>query len=254
MRNTLAPILVTVESQRRIWPFAAIAIVAVGSVLLPPGPAHPPFLVAALGVACLLLAAERLPAWRRRPDWARGAPLIPATAGIGMLIYSAGTITGLTALLLLPVFFSALYGRPREALVVVPVVALTLATLGITSHDTLTVLIRLLVFWVSLMSMITIATHMLRGRLAASVAGAVEEARQSAVIAQATRTLTSILDPDLVFRAAARLATEISSPPNTSGRRSQYFRVDGDRAGVVADSDDAGASAVGEVIPIAELR
>jgi diguanylate cyclase (GGDEF)-like protein len=252
MPKILAPILVSDEGQQRVWPFAAIAIVAVGSILLPPGPAHLPFLVGALGTAGVLLAAERLPAWSRRPAWAAAAPLIPATAGIGMLIYSAGTITGLTALLLLPVFYTALYGRPRESLVVIPAVALTLAILGVTAHDSPTVLMRLLVFWVSLMSMISIATHLLRDRLAASVAGAKEEARQSAVIAEATRILTSILDPTLVVRAAARLATEISSPPNTSGRRAQYFRVVGDRAEIAADSDDTGASAVGESIPIAE--
>jgi len=170
MRKIPAPVLVSDEGPQRVWPFAAIAIVAVGSILLPPGPAYPPFLIGALGTAAALLAAERLPAWRRRPAWAAAAPLIPATAGIGMLIYSAGTITGLTALMLLPVFYAALYGRRRESLVVIPAVALTLGLLGLTSHDSVTVLVRLLVFWVSLMSMISIAIHLLRERLAASVA------------------------------------------------------------------------------------
>lgn len=208
--------------------------------------------VVALGIGGLLVAAHWLPAWNRPPEWASGALLIPATAAIGMLIISAGTITGLTALLLLPVVFSALYGKPRESLVVIPVVAVTLGILGVIAHDTVTVLVRLLLFWLSLMSMISIATHMLRARLAASVATAEEEARQSAVIAQATRTLTSIVDPELVVRAAARLAAEMSSPPNTAGRRAQYFRVVGDSANLVADSDDTGLNAVGEVIPIAE--
>jgi hypothetical protein len=199
--------------------------------------------VVALGIGGLLAAAHWLPAWNRPPEWASGALLIPATAAIGMLIISAGTITGLTALLL-PVVFSALYGKPRESLVVIPVVAVTLGILGVTAHDTVTVLVRLLLFWLSLMSMISIATHMLRARLAASVATAEEEARQSAVIAQATRTLTSIVDPELVVRAAARLAAEMSSPPNTAGRRAQYFRVVGDSANLVADGDDTGLSAL----------
>lgn len=89
--------------------------------------------VVALGIGGLLVAAHRLPAWNRPPEWASGALLIPATAAIGMLIISAGTITGLTALLLLPVVFSALYGKPRESLVVIPVVAVTLGILGVTA-------------------------------------------------------------------------------------------------------------------------
>lgn len=208
--------------------------------------------IASVGIAGVLVAAQRLPAWRRRPDWASVVSLLPATAAIGMLIFSAGTITGLTALLLLPVFFSALYGRPWESLVVIPAVAITLAILGVSANDTLVVLMRLLVFWVSLMAMVSITTHLLRARLVASIAGAEEEARQTAVIAQATRILTSIRDPELVVRAAAQLANEISSPPNASGRRAQYFHVVGDRASLVADSDDIGASVVGEVIPLAE--
>ena len=169
-----------------------------------------------------------------------------------MLIYSAGTITGLTALLLLPVFFSALYGRPRESLVVIPAVAVTLAILGLSAHDTVTVLARLLVFWVSLMFMISIATHTLRRRLAASIAGAEEEARQSAVMAQATRILTSVLDPELVVRSSARLAAEMSSPTSGAGRRAQYFRIGLDGASLVADSDETGATVVGALIPLDE--
>lgn len=252
MRKRLARMLATGGRRQAVLPFAAIAAVAVGSILLPPGPAHPVFFLAALGVGGVLIGAEWLPAWRRRADWAAGAPLIPCVAAIGMLIFSAGTITGLTALLLLPVFYCALYGRLRESFVVIPTVAVTLAILVLSAHDTVTVLVRLLVFWVSLMAMISIATHLLRARLAASVEGAQEEARQSAVIAQATRTLTSILDPELVVRAAAHLAAEISSPPNAAGRRAQYFRIIGSGAILVADSDDTGVSLAGEVIPVGE--
>lgn len=252
MRKGLDSILASGGRRQRLLPFAAIASVAVVSILLPPGPARPGFLYGALAVAGLVIAAERLPVWRRRPRWASEAPLVPAVAAIGMLIFSAGTITGLTALLLLPVFYCALNGRPRESFVVIATVAITLAILGVTASDTPTVLIRLLVFWVSLMSMISIATHVLRGRLAASVASAQEEARQSAVIAQATRTLTSILDPDLVVRAAARLAAEICSPTISAGRRAQYFRIVQTGVHLVADSDDTGTTLAGEVIPIGE--
>src|SRR5579864_1795166 len=245
MRKLLTPILAFGRRRQAVLPFATIAAVAVVSVLLPPGPARPPFFFAALAVGGMLIASQWLPAWARRSGWASAVSLLPAIAAVGMLIYSAGGVTGLTALLLLPVFYSALYGRPRESLLVLPAVAITLAILGVTASDSPTVLSRLLLFWISLMSMISIATHMLRGRLANSIGVAEEEARQSAVIAQATRVLTSILDPELVIRAAARLATEISSPPNTSGRRSQYFRVVGDHAHITADSDDTGASAVG---------
>jgi hypothetical protein len=111
MRKWLAPILASGRRRQAVLPFAAIAAVAVGSILLPPGPARPVFLIAALVVSGFLTGAEWLPAWRRRPQWASRAPVIPAVVAIGMLIFSAGTTTGLTALLLLPVFYCALYGQ-----------------------------------------------------------------------------------------------------------------------------------------------
>jgi diguanylate cyclase (GGDEF)-like protein len=252
MRKRFTSIFASGGRFQAVSPFAAIAAVAVGSILLPPGPARPAFFVAALGVTAVLIAAGWLPAWRRRPAWASLAPLILGVAAIGMLIFSAGTVTGLTALLLLPVFYCALYGRLSDSLAVIAAVAITLAGLGWTSNDTATVIARSLVFWVSLMSMISIATHVLRGRLVESVTSAREEARQSAVIAQATRTLTSILDPELIIRAAARLAEEICSTPNAAQRRAQYFRIIGNGATLVLDGDDMGIALAGEPIPLEE--
>jgi diguanylate cyclase (GGDEF)-like protein len=190
---------------------------------------------------------------RRRPsEVASISALLLATLAIGSLIFSAGAITGLNTLLLLPLLYSALYGRPWESAVVIPVVGITVAILGVNADDTVTVLVRFVLFWLTLMTMISFATHVLRARLAASVADAEEGARQSTVMAQATQTLTSILDPDKVVRVAAELATELSSPSDAAGRRGQYIAIDGDQATLVADTDDTGASAVGLTIPLDE--
>ncbi len=118
---------------------------------------------------------------------------------------------------------------------------------GIAAGDSPIVLTRLLLFWVALLAMMSFVAHQLRARLQRSAALATEEARRSTVIADATRVLTMALDPALVISTAARLASELASPKVNAARRGQYFAVTGDLVGVVADSDESGATAVGVV-------
>ena len=70
------------------------------------------------------------------------------------------------------------------------------------NNDSAIVLTRLLVFWVALLVMISLAAHSLRRHLQATVDNAKEEARQSAVVAEATRSLTASLNPLEVMQNA----------------------------------------------------
>jgi hypothetical protein len=87
--------------------------------------------------------------------------------------------------------FSAFYGDAEESFLVIPAIALAQTLLGVASNDSFIVLARILVFWVALLTMISIAAHALRRTLQASVSTAREEARQSAVVAEATRASVS---------------------------------------------------------------
>lgn len=179
-------------------------------------------------------------------------PLLVATAAIGCLIHSASTSTGLASLLLLPLMYSAFYGAEWESYPLIPAIGLTQGLIGLSNHDNAIVLTRLLVFWVALLVMISLAAHALRRHLQSTVDNAKEEARQSAVVAEATRSLTVSLDPEEVIQSATRLAADLGSSIRISPRRGQYFAVDGETLRIAADSDPTGMTAAGVRLPVAE--
>lgn len=230
--------------------FWGIQALAFGSVLVPSGPQRPGWYFAALGfagfVAVLWLGAR----WVRVPGWFRVVPLLFATAGIGCLMHAAATSTGLGSLLLLPLLFSAFYEEPWETWVLIPAIGLAQGLIAVSNHDDPLVLVRILVFWVALLVMIALAAHALRARLQSTVEAAEEEARQSAVVAEATRALSVSLAAGPVIDIATRLAAGLVSPSGRSDRRGQYFAVNGDVVIVVSESDEIGMSANSLEVPI----
>ena len=232
--------------------FGGVLALAFASVALPAGPLRVGWFIAAMGLTASVVVVHWAMPWTRMPEWARVVPLLLATAAIGCLIHSAATSTGLGSLLLLPLLFSAFYGARWESYVLIPAIGLAQGLIGLSNHDDALVLTRLLVFWVALLVMISLAAHQLRRRVKTTVDAANEEARQSAVVAEATRSLTASLDPVEVIRSATRLAAELASSTAASARRGQYFGVDGGTLTVLADSDDTGMTAVERRLPVAE--
>jgi diguanylate cyclase (GGDEF)-like protein len=232
--------------------FGGLQVLALASVLIPNGPLRPGWYLAAV-LFSLLVATLRLAVpWNRVPGWFRVAPLVIATAAIGCLIHSATTSTGLGSLLLLPLLYSAFYGAQWESYVLIPAIGLTQGLIGLSNNDSAIVLTRLLVFWVALLVMISVAAHSLRRHLQATVDNAKEEARQSAVVAEATRSLTASLNPLEVAQNATRLAADLTSSFKISARRGQYFAVDGGTLTILADTDPTGMSAAELKLPVAE--
>ncbi len=232
--------------------FWGILLLAFVSVLVPTGPARPEWFFLAIGLAAVVGLLRHFTPWSSVSERFHVVPLLFATAAIGCLIASAGKSTGLGSLVLLPLLFSAFYGVPWESYVVIPAIGVTQTVLGISNDDTLIVLIRILVFWMALLVMISLAAHALRRSLQASVDLALEEARQSAVVAEATRELTGSLDRDLVIAAATRLAAELVAPSMHDARRGQYFEVSGDVVTIVSESDVSGMEAVHLSMPAKE--
>jgi diguanylate cyclase (GGDEF)-like protein len=235
------------RSSGLFWGILGLAFL---SVILPPGPTRMAWFVAALGLALLVALGRWLVPWSQISPRFKVVPLLVDTALISCLIFSAGKATGLGSLLLLPLLYTAFYGRPKESLLVIPAITLAQALLGVANDDSILVLMRVLIVWVSLTTMISLAAHALRARLQASADTAGEQARQSAVVAAATQALTETLDPDAVVRTAARLAAELVSPTATAARRGQYFAVDGDVLTLRGESDDTGMTAVDMVLSL----
>ena len=235
------------RSSGLFWGILALAFL---SVILPPGPTRMPYFLAALALSIIVAASRWLVPWDRISDRFKIVPLLLDTALITCLSFSAGKATGLGSLLLLPLLYSAFYGAPKESLVVIPAITVAQALLGVANDDSVLVLMRVLIVWVSLTTMISLAAHALRGRLQATADAAREEARQSAVVAAATQALTATLDHDAVVRTAARLAAELVSPTASAARRGQYFSVDADVLTLRSESDELGMSAVDLVLRV----
>ncbi|HEY6470749.1 MAG TPA: sensor domain-containing diguanylate cyclase [Candidatus Dormibacteraeota bacterium] len=235
------------RSSGLFWGILALAFL---SVILPPGPTRMPWFLAALSLAIVVALGRLMVPWSRISPRFKVIPLLLDTALIGCLIFSAGKATGLGSLLLLPLLYSAFYGSPKESLLVIPAITLAQIILGVASNDSLLVLVRVLIVWVSLTTMISLAAHALRARLQANADTAREQARQSAVVAAATQALTATLDPDAVVRTAAKLAAELVSPTATAARRGQYFSVEGNVLTLCGESDETGMTAVDMVMTL----
>jgi diguanylate cyclase (GGDEF)-like protein len=185
------------------------------------------------------------------PPWVSLVRLVLAVVTIAVVAYAAGPASGLSALLLLPVIFSALYGKPWEAAVVLPAVVVADTFIWSQGTSTPAALVRSLAVYAGIALLVTIATHGLRSRLSAALAAADERSRQLAVMASAAQALNS-LDPDEVVANASHLAAILVSPAGDTPRRGQYFALEGDQMSIASDSDEAGISIAGESWLIAD--
>jgi diguanylate cyclase (GGDEF)-like protein len=241
----------TKDRIRRSAPFAIAGLVALASTLLSPGPRHPQWLLVAIALAVALALDGVVGFSRRAPAWVPTVQLLVTVATIAVVAYAAGPASGFTALLLLPVIFSALYGTPREAVFLIPAVVVADTFIWAQSTATPAALFRSLAVYTGIALLVTIATHGLRGRLSTALAASDERARQLAIMANAAQALNS-LDPDEVMATASHLAAILVSPHGDAPRRGQYFQLDGVEMIMASDSDEVGISLSGEHWPLAE--
>ncbi|MEK6327164.1 MAG: PAS domain S-box protein [Actinomycetota bacterium] len=113
---------------RRIAPFALVALVAFVAVIVVGTRSHAGELIAAALLVPALVASVYLVPWWRLPAWAQAAPPLLYFAIVALLRDAAGADASIfTVLVLLPVFWFALYGTRPQLLVSVVGVYLTLA-------------------------------------------------------------------------------------------------------------------------------
>ncbi|HTX82177.1 MAG TPA: hypothetical protein VME44_08365 [Streptosporangiaceae bacterium] len=167
----------------RAIPFAAIAVVAEASLALPPGPKSP----SATGVSIGLLLATAgffLLPWSRLPGWA--APLAPLTytASVLALILAAGSTSGVGIVILVPLIWTVLFQGWREtALVLLAIVIVELVISLVPAAAPASVIARRVVLWAALGTVIAVAAHGLRDRIARAQE---ESARLQAHLRQVT--------------------------------------------------------------------
>ena len=197
----------------RIAPFAALAVLAEASLLLPPGPASLPDAVASVLLLGLVTAAIALVPWNRVPGWLTVTVPLLYTASVLVLIQAAGgTNSGVAIVLLSPLVWTALFHRWWESAVV------TLAVLGVILYISLdpdmtssSVLIRRMFFWATLATMIAFVGHGLRSRVGRSrqeTARVQDRLREMSILADRDRIASSLHDNVVQRLFAAGLALQ----------------------------------------------
>lgn len=214
-----------------------VAILAEGSVALPPGPAHE--FVFVLGSLLLIpvLGTLLLP-WQRYRRWMTLAPSLVFTVAATLLILSlGGTASGLTPLFLAPVLWTALYEGKRQTSIVIAGVTVATAVLAIGQDDVSSLLIRRVVLLGMMGVLIAVVTLGLRAAVGGAVAARDELLRQANALSDAADRLNSLHRSDAVIAEACRLAAMMLSAPGVIAQRGAYLTVEGDLVNVKSQFD-----------------
>jgi len=152
----------------RTIPFAAIAVVAEGSLALPPGPRSAWSAAVSVGLLAASAALFLLP-WQRLLEWLGALAPLTYTGSVLALILAAGSASGVGIVILVPLLWTVLFQSRRESgVVVVAIVAVELVISVTPVVEPSAVIARRLVLWATLSTVIAVATHGLRDRIARS--------------------------------------------------------------------------------------
>ncbi len=197
----------------RIAPFAALAVIAEASLLLPPGPASMPSAVASVLLLAAVAAEIAFVPWPRVPGWLTvTVPLLYTVSLLTLIQAAGGSTSGVGIVLLSPLIWTALFHRRWESAVV------TLAVLGVMLYISLnpdsattSVLIRRMFFWAALAAMIGFVGHGLRARVRRSreeTARVQDRLREMSILADRDRIASSLHDNVVQRLFAAGLALQ----------------------------------------------
>lgn len=113
---------------RRIAPFVASALLAFVPLLLPPENQDKGPIIAAFALTVAAVAAALLVPWRRLPDWMQILPPMTFFVLVALLRDAeGGGASGYAPLLILPVFWLALYGTAFQVALATVAATVTLA-------------------------------------------------------------------------------------------------------------------------------
>ena len=197
----------------RIAPFAALAVIAEASLLLPPGPASLPNAVASVLLLAAVAAEIAFVPWPRVPGWLTvTVPLLYTVSLLTLIQAAGGSTSGVGIVLLSPLIWTALFHRRWESAVV------TLAVLGVMLYISLNpdsastaVLIRRMFFWAALAAMIDFVGHGLRARVRRSreeTARVQDRLRELSILADRDRIASNLHDNVVQRLFAAGLALQ----------------------------------------------
>jgi signal transduction histidine kinase len=234
LTDTSAPALRRDGLLTRIAPFAALAILAEASLTLPPGPVSIPEAIASLVILLVTAALVVLVPWDRLPAWCDVAVPLLYTASVLPLTQAAGgTYSGIMLILLGPIIWTVLFGRPWESAVVsAAALAVVLTVSLMPDMASPAVLIRRMIAWAALAAMIAVAGHGLRARIRRSRQQAAlmqERLREMSILADRDRIAASLHDTVVQRLFASGLSLQstaglLGGRPEVAGRIDQVVR------------------------------
>jgi signal transduction histidine kinase len=149
----------------RVLPFALLAVLAEASVALPPGPQSVAAVVASVVLLLATAAAFLLP-WSRWPAWTSVLVPLLYTGSVLALTLAAGSNSGVGVVIAMPVVWTALFQRRMDSVcVVAAIVAVEIIVSLVPVAAPAGVFVRRVIFWASLATLISLATHGLRDRI-----------------------------------------------------------------------------------------
>ncbi|HEV2360838.1 MAG TPA: GGDEF domain-containing protein [Acidimicrobiales bacterium] len=224
----------------RLVPFIALAVIALASSALPPGPSDRKYLLASVGMMILVGLTLLLP-WQKMRDGWQLIPALGYIASIALLMLAmGGESRGLEAMILAPILWAALYSGRKESAVIIVCAAFALADvslIGATGHDLGWIVARRVFFWVVLGTFVSIAVHNLRSHLIGSEDSTGEQTRRMLILQEASKELSAILAPAVVAEASVRFISDLVSQPRRADFEAKFLRIVGNRIHSGADFD-----------------
>ncbi len=231
--------------------FVAVTALGFGAAVLPGAHLRVADLRWSLTLLALATLAVALPATRARLGATVVAPLAYIGSVVALVGAEGGMTRGSTVLLLVPIVWVALSGRPWESALVVAALIAAVTAMSIAADASLTVTLRRALLWAAVAGGISAAAHQLRRQLGRVIHERSELARQATSLEAAAEVLSGLRRPAEVFAAAARLAAEMTSPSSEEGRRANYLRIEDGRVRIAAQYDESGLE-VGATFSLAD--
>ena len=189
----------------RVAPFAVVTVLAEVSLALPPGVQSQSAVIASIVLLLAVAGSFALP-WRRLPAWATVLVPLAYTGWVLALILAAGETAGVGIVILVPLVWTALFHQRWEsACVVVAIVTVEVITSLVPTAAADSVITRRVLLWAGLGTLISVATHGLRDRIAHSQ-------RESARLQEQLREVTVLQDRDRIAQAFRTRSSSGSSP------------------------------------------
>jgi signal transduction histidine kinase len=228
-------------------PFVVVALVGQLSVAWPPGPTDRAAFVVSTLLLLLLLVMLLVRRGMPPTTFVVGSALYMTSVSY-LMIAANGMGSGLGILLFVPIVGVALYGKRWESAACVAfLLGALLAVTLVTSPTTLdtTTLVRRLFLTGAIAAMLSMAIHVLRGRLIESNTRSARLLQQEEALNAAVRELVQLSEPPQITALGARLAMGMASPAGSEILRSSYFRIEDGMVVVDAQLDDAGTNVEG---------